>query len=148
MVQLMTLGDHFIEPEALRATGRVTIAFGQLEHVLKLLVKRFLDRGFDEGMAYAERLATIQALRNRCSTLHGFKGMDQAREAEFDDLLTQADDLYRRRNSVVHAVWALDHGGKVVRVYRGADLGSNVDELNGLADAAQRVAIRLNDFGR
>lgn len=44
------------DPEVIEEIGRIVVAWGRLEYVLKLGVKSCLDQGFSAGMLYAEEL--------------------------------------------------------------------------------------------
>lgn len=147
IMRIVKVHDDFPD-EILRLVGQIVIGFAQLEHVLKLLVKRHLHQGFDEGMAEAERIRKINALRKRIEDLHARTTLDQRREADLAALLRDAEDLYQEdRTRIVHALWAHTVDGRPIRVFRERDWGISLDELNMLRCKLRALVLALNGFG-
>jgi len=146
MVQKMILGDDFLTDGTITIVGRLTIAFGQLDYVLQITVKRHLNKSFGEGMREAERLQTINALRDRAEWQHGRRVMDQKKEAKFMGLMERISDLYKERQAVIHGLWAKDGQGQVVRIWKRKPQSTDLRHLEKLFKSVQRVTLDLNAF--
>ncbi|MBL6928256.1 MAG: hypothetical protein ISR44_03710 [Rhodospirillales bacterium] len=148
MVQQIELGDDFLSEETFAAVGRLTIAFGQLDYILQITVKRLLQKSFGEGMAQAERLETINALKGRSTELFGLRVMDQASEAKFDKLIEKISGLYKKRQSVIHGFWGKDNQGQVVRIWKRKFQSTNLNDLGHLYEAVKQAVRELDTITR
>lgn len=130
-----------LPPATFELIGRITVSFGQLEHLLAVLVKRTLEGAtFSEGMAEAEKLRTIANLGKAISEGFARRTMNQAKEAEVDASLEEVGRLYGMRHDVIHAVWARTLDGDEVYSRRGR-LPPKLAELH---QRTRRVIATLN----
>jgi len=101
----MSLATDDWEPELLQAVGRFVIAFGQLEHVLKLALKRINGRSYEEGMSLAEEIRGNPALCKRIKDDYSIRAMNQGNENFVEQLLNWVVGLAQFRNFLVHGYW-------------------------------------------
>ena len=102
--------DDFYE-----ALGRVIVAFGRLEYVIKLTVKSLMAEGFTLGMAHAESRAAFHRLCNRAKEL-GNKRLPTDKATRFTALIDRAISLAPKRNDNSHACWTTDNDATPLRL--------------------------------
>ncbi len=97
--------DKFPQP-LLRVVGQITIAAGQLEYVLKLAYKRARGEGMEIGMAAAEKLP-FKDLCDETQKYFDKKITDPALQQQLSKILTDANQAWLDRHTVIHAVFAI-----------------------------------------
>ncbi len=112
------ISDDF-PPGFCEEVGRLVIAFGRLEYLIKLCFKDLHGKGFTIGMAEAEYDA--QAFADFCAETGILtklaKSKLSAREADaFCELINKAVPLGTFRNDTVHAWWYADFKGLPSRI--------------------------------
>jgi hypothetical protein len=114
LVQQILVKDDF-EPSFYDEIGRLVVAFGRLEYLVKLCVKTLSKQGFTKGMVHAESKRQFTTLCEEAKTLADSKlsGTDAKRfSAIIDRILQLADE----RNDVVHALWTAASSGVPLRI--------------------------------
>lgn len=88
--------------------GRLVIAFGRLEYLLKLCFKDLHGKGFTLGMAEAEYEA--RAFACFCEQMANLAAsqLSPTKADAFCDLIKKASSLGTFRNDTVHAYWYAD----------------------------------------
>ena len=136
------------DPALLAAVGKVAIRHGQLDHVLRMTVKTIMRLTIREALDATERQGSA-ALRQRVRKLAKQKLGEGDALVRLDDLLTRAGRATKRRNELLHALWAaqLDGQGLIRR-----DDGKwydhpTVPELDALVSDLEAVIRDLN-WGR
>lgn len=130
-----------LPPPMLELIAKVVVTFGHLEHVLKLVLKRELRVSYHEGMAEAERIRHLNALRARIAELVAQRVMNQAVESEVDAALKETEALYEKRHDVIHAVWTMENGE--LRYSRN---GRRPPDLRDLRTRTRRAIAGLNQL--
>jgi hypothetical protein len=140
--------DH--DGELLKVLGEVVAVFGDLEQVLWLTPKRILNiklsiwkRTLADPEAERRRSIEdrVRSIRETYKKHHG-----GAIPSDLDLLLKDVKGLNKERHEVIHALWARDMEGSVVRIRLGRILPSNVDVMADLVCRARRVRDRMNDY--
>ena len=135
--------------ETWNVVGQIAISFAQLEHVLWLSPKRVKKLRFSDW----EQIAGRVSIEGRCEQIahaYAVRKMNQAQEAELSKLLKEVTKAAEARNSIVHARWGCKkRAGKVIaryRVWKGKNLGVNLDELLGIRDEIRDLRHRLGRY--
>ena len=120
--------------DILKAIGRLTISFGQLEYVLALTILRTSSNGmtFEEAHEKAKKLVSIHALAERAYEEFQRRTLDQNIEARFLALVGDVRDLARRWADVKHALWGIGKDGRVNWVVRGQQAPVDIEQLTQL----------------
>ena len=95
-------------------------------------------------MTEAEKLGSIAQLKSRVDELFQMDAQDQDREAEFGQILDRAQDLYRRRNDFIHALYALDTTGMVIHQRRLDAQYIDVAAMSALHQEVRAIVLTLN----
>ena len=85
--------------------GRIVIAFGQLEHILKLAYKRTTGKKYKEALDFADKLASNKALAKQLSDKFALRAMHQQLEGEMDKIIGRILKVNELRNVLVHGYW-------------------------------------------
>ena len=133
------------DPALLAAVGRVAIRHGQLDHVLRMMVKTLTGITIEEALDATERQGSA-ALRGRVRKLAKQKLGEGEALVRLDALLARAGRVTKRRNELLHSLWAHQLDGQ--GVMRGDD-GKWYDhpaiaELDALVSSLEEVAWELN----
>ena len=97
------------------ALGRLVVAFGRVEYVIKLTVKSLSAEGFTRGMAHAESQRTFRLLCKRAKEL-GNDRLPSDKAAQFTALIDQAITLAPQRNDNTHSCWTTDNQATPLRL--------------------------------
>jgi hypothetical protein len=130
----------------LAAIGKVAIRHGQLDYVLKMMVKSIERLRIREGLDATERQSTSE-LRQRVRKLAKQKFGEGPALVRLDALLTRSRRATDRRNELLHGLWAVDLAdGREVFRHEGHDWGEQptVANLEALADELAAIAGELN----
>ena len=131
--------------DLLAAVGKVAIRHGQLDHVLRMTVKTITRITTREALDATERQGSA-ALRARVRKLAKQKVGEGDALVHLDALLARAGRATRRRNELLHALWAAQLDGQ--GLIRGED-GKwydhpTVSELDALVSELDAVTRDLN----
>ena len=133
--------DH----ELLIAAGRVALRHGQLEYMLRLVVKTLAGLTINEAMD-ATREHKNWEVRDEIKKLISQKTKDRSLILKARALLGESGRLSDRRNELLHKPWAIGEDGTVV--VKSADHawvhGTSTKDLNGLADQILELVVKLN----
>lgn len=134
------------DEKLLAAVGTVALRHTQLDHVLRMMIKSFLGSNVKEALDATEGL-TSSELRETIKRLAKQRLPDEATKLKLSALLGSAKRATRRRNELVHRLWAykLDDGTPVVRGddHQWQPLPST-EELSTLADQLNDIGVELN----
>ena len=103
MAKTVPVRDDF-EPLFFDEVGRLVVAAGRVEYVLKLCLKQLLGKGFTTGMLEAEKVRHLSSLCDEVSGLARSK-LSTKQQKEFCALIETIKALAKQRNDVVHALW-------------------------------------------
>ena len=103
MAKTAPVRDDF-EPLFFDEVGRLVVAAGRVEYVLKLCLKQLLGKGFTTGMLEAEKVRHLSSLCDEVSGLARSK-LSTKQQKEFCALIETIKALAKQRNDVVHALW-------------------------------------------
>lgn len=147
-----------LPPKLIQALGRVSVRYGQMEHVLTLTLKRTSEISYDEAFQLVEETKNRGRKDRRKLARDHFRDWATKRfgEAEgkerakdFHILIEEWVDLAEQRDNVIHCAWTVEDGqltgsrkGKLLEI-DGRPLG--VENVEHLADALTRLVNRLNE---
>ena len=114
MVQTIPIRDDF-EPLFFDEMGRLVVAAGRVEYVLKLCLKKLLGNGFTTGMLEAEKERALSSLCDEVAKQAGTI-LDTRQRANFCSLIDSIKELADQRNDTVHALWTTTDSRKLLRV--------------------------------
>jgi hypothetical protein len=137
--------DHNLEPAFLQAIGEVSISHGQLDHMLKMMVKTLTDVTVEDALEATER-ASAAALRKRVYKLARKRLGDGAALVKLEALLERARRATGSRNEIIHNVVGRELDREPLMRRPGNRWGPipTVDELRALAGELRTVAGQLN----
>jgi hypothetical protein len=95
--------------------GRLVVAFGRLEYLIKLCVKDVTRRGFTRGMIEAKSERQFNKLCERAKKL-AIKHLTHDAANQFCQVIDYVRKLANERNDAVHALWTTDDKGKPLRI--------------------------------
>jgi hypothetical protein len=113
-MQLFRIRDDF-PCRFYEEVGRLAVAFGRLEYLIKLCLKNLVDEGFTRGMAEAESQRQFSTLCKQAKQ-RAYERLNQEQARAFSALLDQATNLANTRNDVIHALWTTDPAGEPLRI--------------------------------
>ena len=142
MVELSLPGDA----ELLEAAGRVALAHGQLELMLRMTIKTLSGLTVDEALNATEKTKNWE-LRKEILKLFNRKTTDPAIRLKLKAILGKCEQLSEERNRLLHNAWALSSDGSVVMKGNRHAWGPAVSaaDLNNLATEIAAVVTTLND---
>jgi len=111
----LTLPD---DAELLKAVGRVALAHGQLELMLRMTIKTLSRLTVNEAMNATEKWKNWE-LRVEIEKLFRAKTNDPSLRLKVKALMGQSEHLSDRRNELLHGAFAITNDGSVVA--KGAD---------------------------
>lgn len=103
MAKTVAVRDDF-DPLFFDEVGRLVVAAGRVEYVLKLCLKQLHGAGFVAGMLEAESVRHLSSLCDEVSKLGAAKLTDQ-QSGHFRALVETIKALAEHRNDTVHALW-------------------------------------------
>lgn len=101
------VGKMYLPDDEIALTvGRITIRHGQLDHVMRLAIKRMLGISIDDpGYASATK-GMSKDLREKVMKRASERYVDEPEKLELmESLLDQAESVTRIRNRLTHSVW-------------------------------------------
>lgn len=114
MVKCITIRDDF-EPLFFDEMGRLVVAAGRVEYILKLCLKSFLGKGFTPGMLEAEKVRTLSSLCDEVAK-HANQKLNHQQQANFCPLIDKIKVLADQRNDTVHALWTTTDSREPFRI--------------------------------
>ncbi len=99
----INLDDNF-PPGFYEEIGRLVIAFGRIEYILKLSIKTLIGEGFTKGMSEAESTRLFCKLCDRAIEL-AEKKLAETKRDDFIRIVTEIKNLAESRNDTIHAFW-------------------------------------------
>lgn len=106
--------DDF-EPLFYDELGRLVVAAGRVEYVLKLCLKTLSGGGFKAGMLKAEQVRHLSSLCDKVTELAKQK-LNDSHKGPFLKLVQEIKCLADERNDTVHALWTTTNGREPLRV--------------------------------
>ena len=104
--------QYFIpEDETLRELGRLQVLHSQLEHALRLAIKRMLGISVDDPGYWNETRGMAKDLRDKARRLITDKyDDDEHKAAILNKVLDDAEEVTELRNRALHSVWMNEPG--------------------------------------
>jgi hypothetical protein len=132
-------------PKLLQAIGRVALAHGQLEHILRMTIKALSGLSVQKALD-ATSTMRVYDLRKKIKKLFEQKSHDEVAKTELDALLNKAEQFSKKRNKLIHRPWAKDAHGKWVVKEEDHVWGPppTAEELNQLAEDIWKIMVELN----
>lgn len=130
----------------LAAVGEVTIRHAQLDHILKLTIKNLAELNLVEALDAMEG-TTSRELRRRVIAFAAARLGDSPAFLKLEALVKRCQRVTRRRNKLVHGVWARElPNGKLV-VHRSGEWKrpAGVDELRKLAEDIRQLTVEISN---
>ena len=146
----MILTDQW-DAEITKVVGEITIAFGQLEHVLWLLPKRIDELSIRQWAAMAGK----KSIPDRCKVIRqrfAREPTNRERLPDLDSLLNTVKKINNDRIAVVHGRWGCKKdapGGAITslhRIWKEQDRGVDLQVLNTLRDKIRTLRDDLLHF--
>ncbi|MBM3570356.1 MAG: hypothetical protein FJX46_16555 [Alphaproteobacteria bacterium] len=140
MAGTIPIRDDF-EPQFFCEMGRLVVAAGRLEFVLKLCLKQLLNEGFTDGMLEAEQNRQLSSLCDEVSK----EAKRELSPELFDNLsgvIAQIRRLAEQRNDMVHAMWTNTDSREPFRVR--PELSGKKDSK--FVDWSKTELVPLNDL--
>jgi hypothetical protein len=101
------------DPDLPEAAGRVALAHGQLELMLRMTIKTLGGLTVDEAL-YATEKSKNWELRRDIVSLFNSKTKDTSLRLKLRAVLGKCESLSDKRNRLLHRAWALDSDGCIV----------------------------------
>jgi hypothetical protein len=108
------LADDF-HPLFYDELGRLTVATGRIEYMLKLCIKDLKGGGFTVGMSLAEKIRNFSDLCSCAITLSS-DALDEPHRSTFQDLVKKIGALGDDRNDMIHAMWTATDDRVALRI--------------------------------
>lgn len=104
---MSTLVEFYVpNDDILRELGRLQVLHSQLDHVLRLVIKRTLGIAIDDARYWDETHGMSKTLRDHARDLIDEKYRDNDDEAgTLNKVLDDAADATLHRNRALHSVW-------------------------------------------
>lgn len=133
------------DPKLLQAIGRVAVAHGQLEYILRMTIKVLSGLSVQEALDATSKKG-VYDLRKKIKKLFEQKSANEVAKTKLDALLGKAERLSNKRNRLIHRPWAKDAHGKWVVKEEDHVWGPppSAEELNQLAEGIWKIVIDLN----
>lgn len=139
-VKLSLPGDRGL----LEAAGRVALAHGQLELMLRMTVKTLSGLTVDEALNATEKTKNWE-LRKEIVGLFNSKTTDRALRLKMKAMLGKCEQLSEVRNRLLHNAWAISPDGSVIMKGDRHAWGPAATE-NDLNELAQEIATEVNNL--
>ncbi len=114
MAKKFAVRDDF-EPLFYDELGRLVVAAGRVEYVLKLCLKSLSGKGFTAGMLEAEEVRHLSSLCDKVTELAKKKLNDSDKE-QFLKLVLEIEQLAKERNDTIHALWTTTDAREPLRI--------------------------------
>ncbi len=151
MAYLSEFHDQW-DAELRDVVGRIAIAYGQLEHVVKLAYKRITGKTLAEAMDFADQLRSNAHLAAEVKEVFARRAMRQDRESELDDIVKTILEISRIRNFLIHGYWHRKQDTGELRITKDNKrfdiTETSSQDLNQLYAQIIRVRNALNIFTR
>jgi hypothetical protein len=110
------LGKFYVpDDDILRELGRMQVLHSQLDHMLRLVIKRTLGISIDDPGYWNETHGMAKALREHARELIDRKYRDNDdRAGALNKVLDDAEDATLHRNRALHSVWMKTPGAEPV----------------------------------
>lgn len=133
------------DAELLQAAGRVALAHGQLEQILRMTVKSLSGLSIQETLDATAEMKSYQ-LREKIKKLFKQESCDESQKTKLDAILNKTKRLSDKRNHLIHRPWAKDGQGQWVVKEDDHAWGQppSAQVLNQLADEIFQAAVELN----
>ena len=134
------------DDDTLRELGRLQVLHSQLDHALRLAIKRMLGISVDDSGYWNETRGMTAALREKARKLISEKyAHDDNKDAILNKVLDDAEEVTELRNRALHSAWMKAPGGNPFLHDRDNGLRAHVNfqipsvaTLAGLGERLQR----------
>jgi len=154
---MSTLGEFYVPvDDIVRELGRLQVLHSQLDHVLRLAIKRTLGISIDDAGYWTETRGMSKQLRDRLRDLIDERYRDNDDEAgTFNKVLDDAEAVTLLRNRALHSVWMKMPDGTLVLHERDGTLKEHVsfqpptaEELHSICQRIVRIQRVLDHLTR
>ncbi|MGV8805337.1 MAG: hypothetical protein ACWA6Y_10295 [Polaromonas sp.] len=142
----MTFQAQYFMPDdgTLRELGRLQVLHSQLDHALRLAIKRMLGISVDDSGYWNETRGMTAALRDKARKLIAERyANDDDKDAILNKVLDDAEGATELRNRALHSVWMNMPGAEPFLHDRDNALKAHVNfqlpSVATLADVSQRL---------
>lgn len=134
------------EPGLLEAAGKVALAHGQLELMLRMTIKSLDGLDVRDALTLTHNMKNWQ-LRKAIEDKFCKRTRDPALHARLRTILRECKDLSDHRNLLLHNAWAIAFDGSIVTKGETHAWGPapNADELTTLATKIKQCVAILNE---
>lgn len=134
------------DPHLLEAAGKVSLAHGQLELMLRMTIKTLTGQSVQDALD-ATADSKNWELRRDIGKLFRQKTKDVTLQYRLKALLGRCAELSDKRNKLVHNAWAIAPDGSVVTKGEKHAWGKapTADDLTGLASEIKKYVGLLNE---
>jgi hypothetical protein len=142
-----------LNDDQLRAIGRITAYFNELEYTTNLFVYALVNRDLDIGRLVFQRQSLFQMLGWAKTLSKRVFRADYELCNRIEDWASRADDVRVRRNDALHGLWLEDQsvGGWVPLRLKGTQqtqVTVRATELERLADDIADVVLEISEILR
>jgi hypothetical protein len=140
-----------LDDNQLRAIGRISIRFNELEFLVNLFVWALVNSDLDIGrLAFADEPFTRMLNRVKILSEQAFRDNRELRN-RIQQWTRQASDVQWRRNEVLHALWLKDEPTDKMVALRltgkePREAGTRANQLDQLADYIDSVRREASDL--
>jgi hypothetical protein len=154
---MSTLGEFYVpDDDVLRELGRMQVLHSQLDHMLRLVIKRTVGISIDHPGYWNETRGMSKALRDHAREFIDKKYRDNDdRAGTLNKVLDDAEDATFHRNRALHSVWMKMPGAEPVLHDRDHTLKEHVsfqlptvEELRSVCERFVRVQRVLDHLTR
>ncbi len=150
-----------VSAEVYKAIGRISVAFNELEMLLRVCIGVMVSTDSDKGMVVTSQMpfrqlrdTFVQLYRRRFGMDMTKLGSKQKREwLEFSQMVTLIEEAERERNSILHSVWDPVAGEDTAlgqkwssysrKWYQPTFMKRSASDLNAIADRVEAVSAEL-----
>lgn len=131
------------DDDILRELGRLQVRHSQLDHTLRLAIKRMLGISIDDPGYWTETNGMAKELRKRARKLIAERYKDDDIAGMLHQVLDDAEAATAQRNLLLHSVWMQVPGGEQVLHDRDkmlqAHVGFKLPSAREIASVSKRV---------
>ena len=149
-------GEFYLpDDDILRELGRLQVRHSQLDHTLRLAIKRMLGISIDDPGYWTETRGMAAELRKRARVLIAKRYGDDDIADRLNQVLDDAEDATTQRNRLLHSSWmkvpgeepVLHDRDNTLKMHVGFKLPS-VGEVASVSEQVERIQRVLNHLTR
>ena len=128
----------------LAAVGKIAIRHGQLDYCLKIAIKTVTGVTRNDALIANDGVSSLDLRKRLRAVVKERLGNGEVLD-KLDKLLQRASNATRRRNTLLHGLWAHELDGRPVMRSKGVafDPAPSIADLESAADALAQIATEL-----